>query len=485
MTENICFTLMMFWLLLLLLQLRVSGVMSNSPYILSLDCDMYCSDPTSVRQAICFHLDPKTSSSLAFVQFPQRFHNIAKNDIYESGLRSAFSFMWPGIDGLVGPFLSGTGFVIKRIALYGNFVQEDADPMELKKYFGPSNEFIKSLSQHTKSNILINGKDSSNELLLQEAEFLASCTYGDQTKWGEEVGFLHYSVVEDFLTGFVLQSKGWKSVYVNLSKPQFLGSGVTNLNDLLTQGTRWSTGLVEVGISKFCPFFYGPSKMSFLEKMCYANLSIFPLYCLPLWCFATIPQLCLLKGIPLYPEVSNLFFISFVLLFISSIAQHSYEILITGGSLRLLIYEQRIWMMKSITSHLYGTLDALMKRIGVREASFLPTNKAEGDERVKLYENGVYDFRTSTMFLVPLVALVILNMSSLLMGFARAILVGDLDKMFVQVFISLYILAINYPIIEGMVIRKDKGRIPTSVTISSSILSMIVLLSVKYGLLMH
>ena len=142
-------------------------------------------------------------------------------------------------------------------------------------------------------------------------------------------------------------------------------------------------------------------------------------------------------------------------------------------------------MMKSITSHLYGTLDALLKRIGVREASFLPTNKAEGDERVKLYENGVYDFRTSTMFLVPLVALVILNTSSLLVGFARAILVGDLDKMFVQVFISFYILALNYPIIEGMVIRKDKGRIPTLITILSAILCIIIFLPVGSRLLMY
>ena len=118
-----------------------------------------------------------------------------------------------------------------------------------------------------------------------------------------QVGFLHYSVAEDYLTGFVLQCKGWKSVYLSTPKPQFLGSGVTSLNDLLTQGTRWSSGLVEVGISKFSPFAYGPSKMSLAERMCYANLSFFPLYFLPIWCFATVPQLCLLNGTPLYPEV--------------------------------------------------------------------------------------------------------------------------------------------------------------------------------------
>ena len=76
---------------LIISQLRVSSVMSNSPYILVLDCDMFCNDPTSARYAMCFHLDPKISSSLAFVQFPQKFHNISKNDIYDSQLRSIFT----------------------------------------------------------------------------------------------------------------------------------------------------------------------------------------------------------------------------------------------------------------------------------------------------------------------------------------------------------------------------------------------------------
>lgn len=72
------------------LQLRVSGIMTNSPYILVLDCDMYCNDPTSARQAMCFHLDPKISPSLAFIQFPQKFRNINKNDIYDGQLRKIF-----------------------------------------------------------------------------------------------------------------------------------------------------------------------------------------------------------------------------------------------------------------------------------------------------------------------------------------------------------------------------------------------------------
>lgn len=72
------------------LQLRISGIISNAPYLLVLDCDMYCNDPTSARQAMCFHLDPEMSKDLGFVQYPQTFYNVSKNDIYDGQTRSAY-----------------------------------------------------------------------------------------------------------------------------------------------------------------------------------------------------------------------------------------------------------------------------------------------------------------------------------------------------------------------------------------------------------
>ncbi|TYJ45246.1 hypothetical protein E1A91_A02G042200v1 [Gossypium mustelinum] len=243
--------------------LRVSAMLSNSPYILMLDCDMYCNDPTSARQAMCFHFDPEMSPSLAFVQFPQAFRDIRENDIYDSEVRSAYTILWPGLDGLKGPVLSGTNFYIKREALCCHSIRKDIDLRELKDSFGPSNEFINSLRQDYKKPNLNDNGEASN-MLLEEAKVLASCSYEDHTKWGKEVGFLYDSVAEDFLTGFVMQCKGWISAYVapsSSSRPQFLGTSTTNLNDLLTQGIRWGSGLVDVALSRFSPLFYGSSRI--------------------------------------------------------------------------------------------------------------------------------------------------------------------------------------------------------------------------------
>lgn len=167
--------------------------------------------------------------------------------------------------------------------------------------------------------------------------------------------------------------------------------------------------------------------------------------------------------------------VSFLLL--SSLSKHLYEVLTTGGSFKTLMNEQRIWMIKSLIPHLNGSVDVLLKRIGMREANFLTTNKVEDDvERDDLYQKGMFDIRTSTMFLAPMVALIILNMVSFLVGIGRAVfVVGDLNKMFVQLFMSIYILVVNYPIIEGMIIRKDKGRVPSSVIALSAVFCVVFL----------
>ncbi|KAJ7954754.1 Cellulose synthase [Quillaja saponaria] len=438
---------------------RVSSVISNSPYILVLDCDMVCNDPTSARQAMCFHLDSKISPSLAFVQFPQKFQNISKSDIYDSQLRSLFTVQWRGMDGLKGPVLSGTGFYMKREALCDRSIVKDTDLPELQKVFGSSNEFIKSLHPNHKAKLVTGGHE-----LLKETQLLASCTYETGTKWGQEVGFLYDSVVEDFLTGFFLHCKGWTSVFCEPPRPHFLGSATINLNDSLIQGTRWSSGLFEVGLSKFCPLIYGPLRMSLLQSMCFAQLSYYPLYCLPLWCFAIIPQLCLVDGIPLYPKVSDPFFLVFVFLFVSALSQHLYEVLfLAGKSLQTWISEQRIWMIKSITCHLYGCLDAFMKKFGIRESSFLPTNKVEDDDQTVLYQMGKFDFRTSNMFLLPMLALLSINISSFLGGVYRMVAVGEWEELFIQAFLSAYIVIMNYS-------AGDKERQGQDFTISSSII---------------
>lgn len=64
------------------MQIRVSSEISNGSIILNLDCDMYANDSDAIRDAMCFFMDEEKGNEIAYVQHPQTFNNITKNDLY-------------------------------------------------------------------------------------------------------------------------------------------------------------------------------------------------------------------------------------------------------------------------------------------------------------------------------------------------------------------------------------------------------------------
>lgn len=176
-------------------------------------------------------------------------------------------------------------------------------------------------------------------------------------------------------------------------------------------------------------------------------------------------------------QVTNPLFIVFVYVFVSSNLQHLREIYSSGASLQAWKHEKRMWMIKGITSNLYGSIYAIMEKLGIKEASFIPTNKAIDDDKVKLYQMGIYNFQTSSMFLVPLCSLVTLSLLAFVFGIIKITLYNEymIDAIFIQTFIAFYITLMGYPVLEGMILRKDKGRIVPSVSCYSVIFSIVVL----------
>jgi hypothetical protein len=69
------------------MQIRVSSMISNGKIILNVDCDMYSNNSQSLRDALCFFMDEDKGHEIAYVQAPQNFENITKNDIYASDVR--------------------------------------------------------------------------------------------------------------------------------------------------------------------------------------------------------------------------------------------------------------------------------------------------------------------------------------------------------------------------------------------------------------
>ncbi|XP_011091160.1 cellulose synthase-like protein G2 [Sesamum indicum] len=451
--------------------LRVSAVISNAPYFMVLDCDMYCNDPSSVRQTMCFYLDPKVSPQIAWVQFPQKFRNLSEHDIYGGSLHHLYRIR-QGLDGLRGPQIYGCNFVMTREAIYGtDKIQKEIDLNQLKKSFGSSNEFIKSIYKNYKP--LLPEDRNPSAALEKELQLLASCTYDNGTQWGEEVGYRYFSVVEDCITSLILHCKGWISVFLNPARPCFLGASPTNLNDMLVQQTRWSFGLMQIGLSRFNPLIYGPLRMSILYSMCYAYIILESLYTVPFYGLATIPPICLLYGISLYPKVSDPYFIAFAFVFLSPRLKHVQEVVSFGDPFWTLLYELRDWMMKSGSCYFFALMNAFLQKLGLHEANFSLTSKVVDDEQARRYEQGIYDFQVSPLLLAPLCSLYILNLVTLILGIPR--IFHKADQFFGQAFLSFFGVIVNYHFLEGMFLRKDNGRIAPSVTLLSVAISAIIL----------
>ncbi|KAK4425542.1 Cellulose synthase-like protein G1 [Sesamum alatum] len=453
--------------------IRVSAVISNAPYILVLDCDHYCNNPTSARQAMCYYLDPEIPPKLAFVQFPQTFHNISEHDLYDGRLYCYWR-RWLGFDGVGGPSVSGCNLYLKREALYGtNNVKNDIDLNHLKKSFGSSNELIRSISMNYKPHLPKERKLTDAQA--KEVKRLASCDYDSQSEWGKEVGFIYFSVVEDVITSQFLHCQGWISVWVDPPRPCFLGSCPTNLSDTLVQYQRWALGLMQISLSKYCALLYGRGRMSTLQIMCYTANVFDPIYVVPFYVLAVVPQICLIHGIPLYPKVSDPFFIVFAFVFFASQLKHVQEVVSYGYSLMSFLYELRMWMMRSASSCLYAVIGAVLDKIGLHNAHFTLTNKAGDDDQATLYQEGIYDFQASPMLIAPICSLYILNVVSFVVGMARIVQTESGSEMFVQAFIPLFGVIVNYQVLEGMVLRKDRGRISASVSLLSAVIATFVL----------
>ncbi|KAH7843711.1 hypothetical protein Vadar_019856 [Vaccinium darrowii] len=66
---------------------RVSSEVSNRQVILNVDCDMYSMNSCSVRDELCFFMDEENGHEIAYMQFPQNYENLTKNEVYSSSLK--------------------------------------------------------------------------------------------------------------------------------------------------------------------------------------------------------------------------------------------------------------------------------------------------------------------------------------------------------------------------------------------------------------
>ncbi|KAI8546191.1 hypothetical protein RHMOL_Rhmol07G0098100 [Rhododendron molle] len=433
--------------------LRVSAVMTNAPIILTLDCDMYSNDPQTLHRVLCYFSDSTIRSKVGYIQFPQRFHGLNKNDIYACEFKRLFLIHPMGMDGLAGPNHVGTGCFFSRRVFFG----------------GPSSFVSPELPELRPDHVV--KEPIQAQSILAMAHRVADCKYEDQSNWGSKVGFRYGSLVEDYYTGYQLQCEGWQSVFCHPNRPAFLGDVPITLNDVLNQNKRWSVGLLQVAFSKYSPVTFGVQAMGPMMGLCYAHSAFWPIWSIPLTIYAFLPQLALLNGVSIFPKVSDTWFLLYAFLFVGAYAQDCLVFILCEGTFLRWWSDQRMWMLRGVTSYLFGLIEFLTKCLGIATHGFILTSKVLDGEQSKRYDQGTFEFGVESPMFVPLSTAAIVNLIAFFRGLVGVFRGGDFDGLFVQIFVAGFVVVNCWPIYEAMVLRTDKGRMPTKTTLISTFLA--------------
>ncbi|KAF5938523.1 hypothetical protein HYC85_022782 [Camellia sinensis] len=439
--------------------LRVSATMTNAPIVLTLDCDMFSNDPQTPLRALCYLLDPHMDPRLAFVQFPQYFHGLNKDDTYASELKYPFQIDSHGMDGLWGPVHMGTGGFFRRRAFFGG-------PFS---FVAPENP---ELSPDHVPNKPIRSKE-----VLSLAYQVAGCNFDAQTKWGSKMGYRYGSLVEDFYTSYRLHCEGWRSIFCHPKRAAFLGDVPVTLNDVLYQIMRWSMGLLEVGFSKNSPLTLGLWSLNPFHALCFTHYSLWPISGIPITTYAFLPQLALLNSFSIFPKVSDPWFFMYAFLFLGAYAQDFIDFMLAGGTIQRWWNSQRMWILRGVSSFSFGLVEYLFKSLGLTKFGFNVTSKVVDNEQGKRYEQGIFEFGVESQMFLPITMAAIINLVSFVSGIIQVLSNGlRFEDVFTQLFIAGFGVLNSWPVYEAMVLRSDKGKLPTNITLTSVVLSWLLYL---------
>ncbi|CAF1866108.1 unnamed protein product [Brassica napus] len=252
---------------------RVSGLMTNAPYMLNVDCDMYVNEADVVRQAIIWDEELRESKDRylqALDVFTLEKLCTVFLDLDDSGSLSSVA--------------------TKRMLAEGSLARE----------FGSSKEIVKSVVE------ALQGKSNPQQTItnsIEIAEEVGNCHYEYQTSWGKTIGWLYDSMADDVNTSIGIHSRGWTSSYISPDPPAFLGCMPPMGPVAMVQWRRWGTGMLEVFFNKQSPLMgLFHQKIRFRQRLAYISISMWGLRSIPELFYCLLPAYCLLHNSALFPK---------------------------------------------------------------------------------------------------------------------------------------------------------------------------------------
>ncbi|XP_058202483.1 cellulose synthase-like protein E1 isoform X2 [Rhododendron vialii] len=439
--------------------IRVSSKMSNGPIILNVDCDVYSNNSESVRDAMCFFMDENKGHEVAYVQYPQSYNNLTRNDLHGICFRVLNEVDLAAMDANGGPCYIGSGCFHRRESLCG--MKYD------RKECGGLDQWRKETDKNEKQSAIV---------LEDMSKVLANCTYEDNTQWGREMGVKYGFPAEDIITGLSIHCRGWKSIYFNPERKSFTGVAPTTLLQALVQQKRWSEGQFQIFLSKYCPLVYGRGRIPLNLRMCYAIYALWAPNCLPTLYYVIVPSLFLLGDVSLFPQITSLWILPFAYVLIAKYGCSLAEFITCGGTPLGWWNEQRIWVFRRTTSFCFAFLETIARQLGFTKLEFVVTAKVSDSEVYQRYLQETMEFGSPSPMFTVLSTIAMINLLSFVWGLKRMIMdakYGVLEQLGLQIVLCGVIVLINLPVYKGLFFRRDKGKMPSSVMYKSVMLAFL------------
>nr|XP_043618641.1 cellulose synthase-like protein H1 [Erigeron canadensis] len=459
---------------------RVSGVMTNAPLMLNVDCDMYANNPQVFLHAMCMVFD-FNDEEYAFFQFPQAFYDGLKDDPFGNQLAN-FYYIANGVASLQGTFYAGSNCFHKRKVIYGAFPSDitkfgNMGNEDLHKSFGNSVELRESAAQYlSRSYANIENKRNPSSFI-EPAVRVAGCSYEYGTSWGTKVGWIYGSTVEDILTGLSIHEKGWRSIITSPEPLAFLGCAPSTYNASLIQQKRWSMGLLEILFTNKNPFLLIiKGRVWFRQALAYFWLCSWGLQSIPELCYAILPAYCILTNSHFLPKINEPTFLIPMGIFISYNLYALWELKRLGVSLRMWWNLQTMGRVNAMTAWFFGFLSVMLKLVGLSQPVFEVTQKEQssndGDHVDADAGRFTYD---KSPIIIPGVVLLLVNMTALINGMSRLVNVDSIEELRLlgEMFCSLWVILCFWEFLKGL-FGNGKYGIPTSIIWKSGALALFV-----------
>ncbi|KAK9056770.1 hypothetical protein SSX86_024133 [Deinandra increscens subsp. villosa] len=464
---------------------RVSGVMTNAPLMLNVDCDMYANNPQVILHALCMVFGFKNEENYAFFQFPQAFYDGLKDDPFGSQLAN-LSFIINGMSSSQGIVYVGSNCFHRRKVIYGSSPNDtiksagNISNKDLHKIFGKSVELRESAAQIlSESNPKIERQKSPSKFI-EAAVHVASCRYEYGTSWGKQVGFLYGSSTEDILTGLDIHGRGWRSAITLPDPVAFLGCAATTFPSSLIQQKRWVAGPLEILFTDKNPLLLTiKANLWFRQALAYIYFCLCGVGSVPELCYASLPVYCIITGSHFLPKINEHAFLIFMGIFVITNLYGFWECRRVGVSVRMWWNLQRIGRVNTMTAWLFGFLSVMLKLMGLSNTVFEVTqkeNRSNDDGNDKDNDNvGMFTYDKS-LIIVPGVVILLLNMVALIKGMLKMYYsetwMGVLGLELGEMFCSVWVLLCFWEILKGL-FGNGKHGIPSSTILKSGALALL------------